>query len=57
MTTQEVLDELKKRGIQLKVSACGCCASPWITVVIDGVEQLNTEGVRLNNLTATDDVE
>jgi hypothetical protein len=42
-----ILDEL---SIQLAVGGCGCCSSPWITLVYQGETILDTEGFNFSNL-------
>jgi hypothetical protein len=45
MTQDELEAELKKRGIELQIGACGCCSSPWVAVKIDGEKVFDDEGV------------
>jgi hypothetical protein len=35
VTKEEVIAELKARGVELHIGACGCCGSPWVKIKID----------------------
>ena len=35
MTKEELLLALAERGIKVRISGCGCCGSPFVSVMID----------------------
>ena len=39
----EIAKILKERGIEIHVGGCGCCGSPWVTVIVDGVTLVDEE--------------
>ena len=41
---------LLKRGIQISVDGCGCCDSPSLDVMIDGILVYSSGNASLNNI-------
>ena len=40
---------LKDAGVKISVGSCGCCDSPWVTLVVDG-EKLTCEGYSIDTI-------
>lgn len=47
MNKQEQIEKMKKilkeNGIEMQVSGCGCCGSPWVTFKYKGEEIIDDE--------------
>ena len=47
---QKVVDMLTNAGVRIKISACGCCNSPWITYKDSDDDVVQIEGVKVDTM-------
>ena len=50
MTASEVLDALEARGVLIDIGACGCCMSPWVKIMLDGVLVFEEDEAGMGNI-------
>lgn len=43
MSKEEVIKLLKSKGIELSIDGCGCCQSPIVSIIIDGVKVVDDQ--------------
>lgn len=47
-TVEEIKKALEEKGIKIYIDGCGCCASPWWKIEIDGIVSDDMDGDSIN---------